>query len=300
MAKLNSIWVIAEDPSALAEMVSMANAFGEEVTLVFSGPLECAGGAQKAYHFDGDNLFAYTSEIVELVKSARPSLVLTETSKNGRLLAGLFSAALGAAVQTDAMEISVSDANTVTKRMVYGGAALQTEESAAATAIVCVGPGSFEPAPLDAVREIVELKAAASPVRFIEKRVKEKSASNLSAAKLVVGAGRGCASEQSMDLIRGFADAIGADVGCSRPMAEDEKLLPRDLYIGVSGAIIKPEVYVAVGVSGQVQHMVGVSQAGTIIAINKDKNAPIFTQCDFGLVGAVETVIPVLTEKLKR
>lgn len=97
-----------------------------------------------------------------------------------------------------------------------------------------------------------------------------------------------------------LAAAIGAEVGCTRPIAEEEKWMDKARYIGVSGVMAKPELYIGIGISGQVQHMVGVSSARTIIAINSDKNAMIFNQCDYGIVGDLKTVLPALTAKLSK
>ena len=120
---------------------------------------------------------------------------------------------------------------------------------------------------------------------------------NLAAAKVVVGVGRGLEREENLSLARDLAAAIGGEVGCSRPVAEGEKWMPRETYIGVSGVMIKPELYIACGISGQVQHMAGVNQSRVIVAINKDKSAPIFKQCDYGIVGDLSVVLPALTKK---
>ena len=98
--------------------------------------------------------------------------------------------------------------------------------------------------------------------------------------------------------VEAFAEKIGAEIGCTRPVAEEEKLLPRERYIGVSGVSVRPRLYIAAGISGQIQHMVGVSDSETIIAINKDKQAPIFKNCDFGVVGDAVEVIAALTARL--
>ncbi|MBQ9003071.1 MAG: electron transfer flavoprotein subunit alpha/FixB family protein, partial [Eggerthellaceae bacterium] len=114
----------------------------------------------------------------------------------------------------------------------------------------------------------------------------------------IVAAGRGFAEEADLGLARDFADKLGAGLGCSRPLAEGVNWMPTETYIGVSGLMLSPKVYVGVGISGQMQHMVGVKSAGTVFAINKDKNAPIFKQCDYGLVGDLKTILPALTAAL--
>ncbi|MCL1848011.1 MAG: FAD-binding protein, partial [Coriobacteriia bacterium] len=118
------------------------------------------------------------------------------------------------------------------------------------------------------------------------------------AASRVVGGGRGFGAEADLGLARDLAAALGAELACSRPITESENWMARERYIGVSGAVIKPELYFAVGISGQIQHMVGVSQARTIVAINKDKNAPVFKHADVGIVGDLYDLLPALTAAL--
>jgi electron transfer flavoprotein alpha subunit len=99
-------------------------------------------------------------------------------------------------------------------------------------------------------------------------------------------------------MIEELAAVMGAEVGCTRPIAEEEKWLPREVYIGVSGVILAPEVYLGIGLSGQVQHTVGINRAKLIFAINKDKNAPIFKQADYGIVADLYKIVPALTVAL--
>ena len=136
-------------------------------------------------------------------------------------------------------------------------------------------------------------------VRVIEHRPKQGEVVNLGAAKRVIGVGRGFAAEEDLKMAEELASLMGAEMACSRPIAEGEKWMSKERYIGVSGVVLKPDVYVAVGISGQIQHMVGVNQAKTLVAINKDKNAPIFKQVDIGIVGDIYTVLPKIVEKMK-
>ena len=106
------------------------------------------------------------------------------------------------------------------------------------------------------------------------------------------------AEEADLQMARDLCAKVGAELGCSRPLAENVDWLPRNLYIGVSGLQLAPKAYIALGISGQMQHMVGVQGADTIIAVNKDQNAPIFKQCDYGIVGDIYKVLPALIEAL--
>ena len=133
---------------------------------------------------------------------------------------------------------------------------------------------------------------------LLETRAKGGESVDLGTAKRVVGVGRGFAAEADLELARALAVRLGAELACSRPIAEGVNWMPTERYLGVSGATIKPDLYVAIGISGQVQHLVGVNNAKVIVAINKDKNAPVFAHADFGVVGDLYQVLPELTKSL--
>jgi electron transfer flavoprotein alpha subunit len=140
--------------------------------------------------------------------------------------------------------------------------------------------------------------APALQIKCLERKVKAGERVNLHAAKRIVAVGRGFEAQEDLQLAEKLAAAIGGEVACTRPIAEEEKWMDKSRYIGVSGLMLKPDLYVGIGISGQVQHMVGVSPARTIIAINSDKNAIIFKQCDYGIVGDLKEVLPALIAKL--
>ena len=121
---------------------------------------------------------------------------------------------------------------------------------------------------------------------------------NLVAAKRIVDVGRGLAAEEDLEMCRNLAKALDAEVGCSRPVAENNKWMPKSSYMGITGVQVKPELLLALGVSGQVQHIGGINKSKVIVAINKDKAAPIFKNADFGLVGDMYKIVPALIEKL--
>ena len=301
MSKKNNVIVIAEDKSSIAALVTAARSFGQRVTLIYAGGRDDAAGADKAYYLGElkeESFLNYIPSVLALCRELAPELVLTDVSKNGRLIAGIIAGTFGAGIISDVSALSAEEGPVTGERMVYGGTAFKTDAVTAPMAVVCVGPGVFEAAELSPCADISDLEPASS-VRFVEKRPVQAVKVNLSAAKKVVAAGRGVADEGVLETVREFAASVGAEVGCTRPIAEEQKWMPKETYIGVSGAMLKPEIYFGLGVSGQVQHMVGVNGANTIIAINKDKNAPIFQQCDYGLVASLTDVLPGLKERLK-
>lgn len=299
---LNNVFVIASKLSSSFALGTAAAQYGENVTLVYAGERDGAVNADKAYYLGSleDNTFiSYIPEIVRLVKENKPELVLVELTKNGRLAAAHIAVALGTGVLTDVSELCADGGKITGKRMVYGGSAIKTE-TIAAPAVVCMSAQTEKDAQPVPAGEVIDLSPeGCCGVKFAGKTCRVVQAVNLNAAARVVGVGRGFASEESLSIARDFAAAFEAEIGCTRPIAEEERWLPAERYIGVSGVMIKPAVYVAAGISGQVQHTVGVNEAGLIVAINKDEHAPIFSNCDYGIIGDVAEVLPLLTEKLK-
>ena len=148
--------------------------------------------------------------------------------------------------------------------------------------------------------EVVEpaLSLTPSAVEVVGRAAREGEAVDLEAAPLIVGAGRGFARREDLDLARDLAAALEAELACTKSLADFE-WLPEDRIVGLSGAKTSPDLYVGVGISGQVQHTVGVSRAKTIVAVNTDKDAPIFRLADYCLVGDLYEVVPALVEKLR-
>ncbi|MDR1321387.1 MAG: FAD-binding protein [Gracilibacteraceae bacterium] len=307
MKKLKSVWIIAGGAERIAELSAGAAAWGEETALIYAGDREKAAGAGTVYYLGpltGVSYLSYIPAIVALVREKQPELVLVESSCDGRLTAAAIAAAVGVSALTDidSLEADADGGGIVGRRMIYGGAAWKTERVSGPTAVVCVGAGVFPPgetAPPPG--EVIELRPEAAPgTRLLEQQKKPAPNVNLPAAGRIVGVGRGLGTADNLGAVRAFAAALGAEIGCSRPVAEEERWLPKERYIGVSGVIATPEVYIACGVSGQVQHMAGIDRAGVIAAVNKDKNAPVFRQCDYGLVADLNAVLPRLTELFNR
>ena len=136
-------------------------------------------------------------------------------------------------------------------------------------------------------------------IKVRERKPLPKASVNLQAARKVVSAGRGVSRQADLAMVEQLAGLLGAEVGCTRPLAEGLDWLPRERYIGISGAHIKPDLYFGVGVSGQVQHMIGMNGSRVVVAVNKDANAPIFTQADYGIVTDLYTFIPALIKALQ-
>jgi electron transfer flavoprotein alpha subunit len=301
MNKLAKVCIIASKKSSLLELAGAAQALGQQTVLLLIGEPSLACSAHKAYCLpEQPSFFNYIPTLIHLARQEQPDLVLVENNRNGRLLAALLAARLPAAPITDPSCLWVEQGQIYSQRLVYGGSA-ERIESAAAPACACLGPGLFAPAEEQPAEEIISSALLPSPgIEFVSLTPLPSQSTNLPAAKRVLGVGRGLGSADNLAAAQDLAAALQAELACTRPVAEEEKWLPRQCYLGVSGTMIKPSLYVAAGISGQIQHMVGVSQAGTIVAINKDANAPIFNFCDYGLVGDLLKVFPALTEKFNQ
>ncbi|RDW13149.1 electron transfer flavoprotein subunit alpha/FixB family protein [Paracoccus thiocyanatus] len=202
----------------------------------------------------------------------------------------------------DAMVISdvskVIDADTF-ERPIYAGNAIQVVKSRDAKKVFTIRTASFDAAGAGGSASVAETAAAADPglSAWLADEVAESDRPELSSARRVVSGGRGLGSQESFALIEALADKLGAAVGASRA-AVDSGYAPNDWQVGQTGKVVAPELYVAVGISGAIQHLAGMKDSKVIVAVNKDEEAPIFQIADYGLVGDLFTVLPELTGKL--
>ena len=289
--------VIAERQDAARELAAGARTMADEVVLVSFGeaPEGVADKVARISAPEGAVLDDAADTVIAVFDAEAPSVVLVEPTRHMKTVAGKLAAHAGASVITDVM--SFDDG---AKSLYFGGVAERVQKPATDVAFYTVSAGTFaglEASGANAVEDVAWV-APANPVKLLASKPIEKSGVDLFKADAVVAAGRGFAEEADLDLARALADKLGGAIACSRPLTEGVNWLPTELYVGVSGLMLSPKVYVAAGISGQMQHMVGCNRAGSMFAINKDKNAPVFKQCDYGLVGDVKDVLPALTAAL--
>ncbi|WP_165078955.1 MULTISPECIES: FAD-binding protein [unclassified Desulfovibrio] len=306
MSEFPTVFVIADSPEAFNELVPAAAALGAKTEAIYVGADEAA--ARRALALGAGRLHvspARTGQIFEdhadtlaaLVKGSGAALVLMRADKRGRAMAAKLGVKLGAAVVNDVSSIEEG----VFGHMAYGGLAQAREKPGSPLVIATVAPGTFKAVEMesgDGAVEKLEFIEPKHPIRLRQSKARQASSADIGKAKRLVGVGRGFSKKEDISLAQKLADAIGAEIACSRPIAEGEQWLERERYIGVSGAMVKPDLYLAAGISGQVQHMVGVKDAKTIVVINKDKNAPIFRFADYGIVGDLYKILPALAKAL--
>lgn len=232
----------------------------------------------------------------------RPDLVVGISTKNSREAFARASHSLGAPLLTDCLDLTVEGDVVKASRLVLGGGYVATLEASGSPVFATLMPGRVTPSesPSQAELKVVEV-AADGPANGSVKEVRpvERSAVDLSKAEYIVAVGRGFKRKEDLRLAEELARVLGAEVGCSRPIAGDLKWMPEDRHIGLSGKWVSPRLYFAVGISGQMQHVVGIRRSRVIVAINNDPSAPIHKEADYSVVADLYQFLPVLTEKLK-
>lgn len=291
--------VIAETAGAAQVLCAGARSKADEVVLIAAGVEPVTGVADKVVHIEVPEEFvredAYLS-VNAVVDAEAPAMVIVEPTRSMKTLAGRLASHLGTAAIVNVIQFDGDLATT----MYFGGVGQRKSKPIGETAIYIVGAGVLTEYAASGVDLVVEaaFEAPARGVRVVNVKDLPANEVDLAAAEVVVGGGRGFAKQEELQLMRDFARKIGGECGCSRPLAEGVDWMPREAYIGVSGIMLSPKIYVGIGISGQMQHMVGVNRAQSVFAINKDKEAPIFKQCDYGIVGDLKTILPALCAAL--
>ncbi len=305
--------VDGEPRKTTAELLTLARRLGEP-SAVFIGPgaeqaqPELARfGAQKVYVLDQPELTDYlvapkAEAMAQLVQAKSPAAVLLPAGFEGREIGARLALKTDSGLITDAVDVVAGDDGPVTTQSVFAGNYTVTARVTKGIPIIAVKPNSVTPeeAPADAATEAfsAEVSEQAKGARVVE-RAERASAGRpeLTEAAIVVSGGRGTGG--NFDPIEGLADALGAAVGASRA-AVDSGWYPHSYQVGQTGKTVSPQLYVAAGISGAIQHRAGMQTSKTIVAINKDEEAPIFELVDFGVVGDLHAVLPAATDQIKQ
>jgi electron transfer flavoprotein alpha subunit len=310
------IWVFAEEvdgePSPLAlELLTKGRELGE-VTAIYLGAggdtaLAALGdyGAATVLHADaGDRLPSapLAAALAAKVAEEAPDLILGGQAYTDRDVAGRLAARLGVGILANVSDVRLTDEGVETDHEIFGGTRIATAVMTSRPHIVLARPKAFtaEPAggPAPAVSALELPDVGPAEARITGSHVEEREGPQLGDARVVVSGGRGLGSAEAYELVERLAKKLGAASGATRAIV-DAGWVPYAKQVGQTGKTVKPDVYIAAGISGAMQHLVGMKDSGTIIAINKDPDAPIFSIADLGVVGDVHKVLPQLIEALE-
>ncbi|MEW9673721.1 electron transfer flavoprotein subunit alpha/FixB family protein [Ammoniphilus sp. 3BR4] len=264
-------------------------------------------GADKVYTVLDERLDQYTSDayvqaLTQLVKETSPDVIFMGHTSIGKDLAPRVAAKMGLGLITDVTDVALDGSEIIFTRPIYAGKAFQKKKVSAGTIFATIRPNNLalgEAAHQKSAEEIA-FSADIKDLRTVVKEVVRKAVGgvDLSEAKIVVSGGRGVKSADGFKTLQALADVLGAAVGASRG-ACDAEYCDYSMQIGQTGKVVTPDLYIACGISGAIQHLAGMSNSKVVVAINKDPEAPIFTVADYGIVGDLFEVVPLLTEEFK-
>jgi electron transfer flavoprotein alpha subunit len=248
---------------------------------------------------------AYASALQAVIDASGAGVVLFGATTMGRDLSARAAARGNAALFTDCTELSLADGALRVKRPVYSGKVYAELESRAEVKMASIRPNTYPPAAAsgNADADVVEVAVTLAEAD-VRGRVKElvrgaDGKKDLTEAEVIVSGGRSLKSGENFSILEELAGVIGASVGASRA-AVDAGYVPHAMQVGQTGKVVNPKLYIAVGISGAIQHLVGMRTSKVIVAINKDENAPIFQKADYGIVGDLFEVVPRITEEFKK
>jgi electron transfer flavoprotein alpha subunit len=313
---LNEIVIFSENSSLQGELITAAHDLSKvneaKVAAAVIGSIEnarlaIASGAEKVYWLgeleESRLIDDYLPTFFHLFQQYQPTGMIIGATKRGKAIAGRLAAKVGTSAITDAKRLLTENGKIEVSHMVYGGGAIRVDQPISATFIITIGQGLFESRLIntDQEGEIINVPFV-EPEWHVVLRERQKNnlvAVDLASARRIVCPGKGLGKQEDLAMIEELAQLLDAEIGCTRPLTEGVNWLSREHYIGVSGKYIKPELYIGIGVSGQIQHTIGVSDARIIVGINKDQAAPIFEQADYGIVGDLYQIIPALIKAIR-
>ena len=296
------------------ELITLARRFGEPA-VVWAGPgaeeaqQRCAEFGAARIYVAGDPAFddyvvAPTAELLaQLVREKAPALVLVAGTAEGQEIAARLAVKTDSGLLTDAVDLTPDeDGSPVAEQSIFGGATIVHSRVTRGTPIVAMRPHAVAPEAAPGAAELspVSLAGEFGGARITGRVVAERGERpDLTEASIVVSGGRGTGGAEGFQIIEKLADALGAAVGASRAVT-DAGWYPHQFQVGQTGKTVSPQLYVAIGISGAIQHRAGMQTSKTIVAVNKDPEAPIFELADFGVVGDLFKVVPQLLDEIAK
>jgi electron transfer flavoprotein alpha subunit len=293
------------------EMLTIARTLGSPSAVVFGDASAYTDrlaefGAEKIYTASGTDVEEYlvapkATVLAELVKSVQPAAVLLGSTQEGKEIAGRLAVKLDNGLLTDAVAV---DADGTATQAIFAGSGIAKSKVTRGLPIITIRPNSVTPEPSPATPSSSPLEVSVSDSDKLTKvveRVAEKKGSRpeLTEASIVVSGGRGVGSGDNFKLVEELADLLGGAVGASRA-AVDSGFYPHQFQVGQTGKTVSPQLYVALGISGAIQHRAGMQTSKTIVAVNKDAESPIFDLADYGVVGDLFKVVPQAAEEIRK
>jgi electron transfer flavoprotein alpha subunit len=263
-------------------------------------------GAQKAILVPQDSVRrldaeTYANVLFEISKESGPDILLLRSSRLGKETAGRVAQKLQAGCITDAIGLEMKGTDLVVNRYALGGNTISSEIIKSPKKVISFMPRTFEAQKAPGQGKVVkpDLKFPKTRVELVELRKKIGEAVNIESAETLVCVGKGVAKKEDLEMVKELASLLRGELGCTRALSSDYHWISEDRMVGISGKRCKPKLDVSIGLSGQIQHTVGIMTSKLIVAINKDKEAPIFKMADYGVVGDLYQVVPKLVEKIK-
>jgi len=298
------------------ELLTLARQIGSPSAVVLGGTGAAAAlrdklaeyGAEKIYAAEGDEIDGYlvapkATVLAGLVQRVQPAAVLLASSQEGKEIAGRLAVKLDNGILTDVVDLAADGTAT---QVVFAGSTIVKSKVTRGLPLVTLRPNSLTPAPAStptdpAVEQLdVQLSDADRLARVVDRVAEQKGTRpELTEASVVVSGGRGIGTAENFKLVEELADLLGGAVGASRA-AVDSGFYPHQFQVGQTGKTVSPQLYIALGISGAIQHRAGMQTSKTIVAVNKDPEAPIFELADFGVVGDLFKVVPQAVEEIRK
>ena len=300
-------WIIVTDIGRVGGMLAAARQLGGRVTAAVVGlrslaeAIAAAGPDQVLWYATAEGVpaEAYAAQVAEAAKAAAPRVMLASDAPSGRVLLGVAATSLGAAIIGSVRTLAVEGDSILVSRPTAEGRAIQILEATGALACIFDGDDVVQTSTQAAAIEEIPLADPGQALRVVASHAASADSAGLLTAARVVGAGLGIRAKGDLKLIEDLAAAAKAEIACSLPVCDDMRWFDSHRVVGSSHNQIAPALYIAVGISGQPQHMSGVRDAKVVIAINSDPDARIFKNCDYGILGDLYKIVPALTVALR-